>query len=350
MFGRNFQASVPRTRTLILQNRQFSASSISNEGNNNDSDDKPKILKIPVDVSSLLRMRRASTPAIERRVTASAEDLGLDSPAPPTAAGGGVFAQWERRDGEQQHRQGSITSRYFSAPPPPQGPTSDQGPRIIAPRGGLFRGGMGRGFIGAQRGGGLGMSRGNGRGGYGGIGMGARGGRGGRGGRGARSRGRGRGRRGGDENMSSSSFTRARKPLPPPPELPESVYSPDGFAEAELMGYIPATQLTVTGGVSSGLLDRVPVTENTKGWSAARWQEYRDRRERAAKEVVAGEYDDPASDVGPYREVHRLITVNGSYTDKVKGKLFAAVKRNVPIELIPPPPGQVEGISAGEGN
>ena len=43
MFGRNIQASVPRSRTLILQNRQFSVSSASNEGNNNsnDNDDKP---------------------------------------------------------------------------------------------------------------------------------------------------------------------------------------------------------------------------------------------------------------------------------------------------------------------
>jgi hypothetical protein len=119
----------------------------------------------------------------------------------------------------------------------------------------------------------------------------------------------------------------------------------------DLMEYIPATQLTVTGGVSSELMDRVPITENTREWSKTRWQKYQDWRERVAKEVVAGEYDDPAGDVGPYGEVRRLITVNGSYTDKAKGKLFTEVKRNVPIELIPPPPGQVKGeISAGEGN
>ena len=283
-------------------------------------------------------------------MTASAEDLELDSPAPPTVAGSGAFFQSQGRDGQQQHhQQQSITSRYFSGPSSRQELVSDRGPRIIAPRGGLFRAGMGGGFGGAQGGGGFGMNRGGGRGGFG-MGMGVRGGRGGRGTRG-RGRGRGRGRRGGDENGSSSRFARVKKSLPPPPELSESVYSPADFAETDLMGYIPATQLTVTGGVSSGLLDRVPITENTKRWSTTRWQEYQGQRERAAKEVVAGEYDDPASNVGPYREVHRLITVNGSYTDKAKEKLFAEVKRNVPIELIPPPPGQAgEKISAGEGN
>lgn len=310
-----------------------------------------EVLKIPVDISSLLRIRRTgASPPIQRRVTASAEDLDLDSPAPPTVTGSGDFFHSQGRDGQQQQQQQqSITSRYFSVPSSRQEPASDRGPRIIAPRGGLFRAGMGRGFGGAQGAGGFGMNRGGGRGGFG-MGMGVRGGRGGRGARG-RGRGRGRGRRGDDENASSSRFARAKKSLPPPPELSESVYSPADFAETDLMGYIPATQLTVTGGVSSGLLDRVPVTENTKGWSTIRWQEYQGQRERAAKEVVAGEYDDPASDVGPYREVHRLITVNGSYTDKAKGKLFAEVKRNVPIELIPPPPSQAkEKISAGEGN
>ena len=303
-----------------------------------------EVLKIPVDISSLLRVNRTgSSPPIQRRVTASAEDLELDSQAPPTMAGSGAFSQSQVRDGQQQQQQ-SITSRYFPRPSSRQEPASDRGPRIIAPRGGLFRAGMRGGF-----GGGFGMNRGGGRGGFG-MGMGVRGGRGGRGARG-RGRGRGRGRRGDDENASSSRFARVKKSLPPPPELSESVYSPTDFAETDLMGYIPATQLTVTGGVSSGLLDRVPITENTKGWSTTRWQEYQGLRERAAKEVVAGEYDDPASDVGPYREVHRLITVNGSYTDKAKGKLFAEVKKNVPIELIPPPPSQAEGkISAGEGN
>jgi len=284
-------------------------------------------------------------------VTASAQDLGLDSPVPPTATGSGAFPQSEHRYGQQQHQQQqqTITSRYFSRSPSRPELASEQGPKIIAPPGGLFRTGMGGGFGGgAQGGGGFGMNRGGGRGGFG-MGMGVRGGRGGRGARG-RGRGRGRGRRGDDENASSSRFARAKKSLPPPPELSESVYSPADFAEVDLMGYIPATQLTVTGGVSSGLLDRVPITENTKGWSTTGWQEYQDQRERVAKEVVAGEYDDPAGDVGPYREVHRLITVNGSYTDKAKGRLFAEVKRNVPIELIPPPPSQVEKVSAGEGN
>ncbi|RPA89346.1 hypothetical protein L873DRAFT_666699 [Choiromyces venosus 120613-1] len=352
MFTRNIQASVPRThRTLLLlQNRQFSVSSIAGEESNpdpnnttnnssSDNNDKPKALKIPVDISSLLRIRRTDTsPGPIRRVNASAEDVGLDSPG-----GSRGFERWDGGQGRQGQQQ-NVTSGYFSRLPPGQGPPSDQGPRIIAPRGGFLRGRGG--FGGVRAGGGFGVGRGGGRGGFGmGRGGGARGARG-------RGRGRGRGRRGGDdENASSSRFARVKKSLPPPPELPESVYSPASFGEADLMGYVPATQLTVKGGVSSGLLDKVPVTENTKGWSTTRWQEYQNQREKAAKGVVAGEYHDPAADVGPYREVHRLITVNGSYTDKAKGRLFAEVKRNVPIELIPPPPGQAEKkISAGEGN
>ncbi|KAG0635625.1 hypothetical protein HOY80DRAFT_981259 [Tuber brumale] len=64
MFGRNFQTSVPRTRTLILQNRQFSVSSISNEENGNNNDDKPSFLPIPHNLprNSLTRKLRNRSP------------------------------------------------------------------------------------------------------------------------------------------------------------------------------------------------------------------------------------------------------------------------------------------------
>jgi len=62
------------------------------------------------------------------------------------------------------------------------------------------------------------------------------------------------------------------------------------------MRYIPATQSSVICGVASGLLHRAPITKNSKGWSATRLQEFQGQWERAAKEVLTGEYYDLASD------------------------------------------------------
>jgi len=64
------------------------------------------------------------------------------------------------------------------------------------------------------------------------------------------------------DSLASRSLSRYRERI-----------SPADFAEANLMRHIPATQLSVTYGVASGLLHRVPITKNSKGWSTTRLQE-----------------------------------------------------------------------------
>ncbi|PUU81606.1 hypothetical protein B9Z19DRAFT_1122068 [Tuber borchii] len=142
--------------------------------------------------------------------------------------------------------------------------------------GGLFRVGMGRGLGGAQGGSGFGMNHDSDRGGFG-MGMGVRGGMGGRG-------------------VRVFPIHSRQEVSPTTPGIARERISPAGFAEANLMRYIPATQLSVTCGVASWLLHRVPITKNSKGWSTTRSQEFQSQWDWAAKEVVAGEYYDPARD------------------------------------------------------
>ena len=72
-----------------------------------------------------------------------------------------------------------------------------------------------------------------------------------------------------------------------------------GTAEADggVTRYIPATQLCHLRcrQRAATYSSRVPITKNNKGQSTTRLQEFQVQWERAVKEVVTGEYYDPAS-------------------------------------------------------
>lgn len=91
-----------------------------------------------------------------------------------------------------------------------------------------------------------------------------------------------------------------------------------------------------------------PIGEDTSRWGMRNWTNHDERRGMAFSRVVEGVYSDPTSQVeSDMRELHRLVMVNGSYTNAAKGKLLGElVGRLHPLTLPPPNMGPIEELRA----
>lgn len=91
-----------------------------------------------------------------------------------------------------------------------------------------------------------------------------------------------------------------------------------------------------------------PIGEDTTHWGTKNWSNHDERRKMAFSRVVDGTYSNLAAQPeGQMRELHRLVMVNGSYTNAAKGILLGElVGRLLPLALPPPGAGAMEELRA----
>lgn len=100
--------------------------------------------------------------------------------------------------------------------------------------------------------------------------------------------------------------------------------------------------MLTTQGVSATLRRAVgtgkagPIGGDTSKWGPRNWKNHDERREEALGKVAEGAYINPVSNVeGLAGDLHRLVTVNGSYTDEAKEKLRGVLAEKFPKIALP---------------